>query len=712
MPGDTGSAVAARPSLGGPRLRRFLQPAQGGLSEGDYFELRLLTVGSLALSAMGLLTTLAFLLLFGFNPIDFLVTGGATVVMATAYAFAVRGHRRTSSWLLIGALTTGVWIVMLRNPSGPTHNVYILANLIPVLLALTLRRILVGVGLTLAALLYIVYHVATLHHTLGDLSVAVLLVAGAFVAGLGPVLRERDRRHAHQAEQQRRAVQADYRALFDNMTEGFAHCRMIFEDGLPTDWEYLRVNPAFGPLTGLDDATGKRVSQLIPGLREADPALFERYARVAKGGGPEQFEVDVAALDRWFAVSAYAAGPDEFVAVFDNITQRKRAEQRLRQSEQMLEAAQRLAKVGGWRYDPRTQRMTATSEVARIYEGEPEILDGAEPSQFISHFVEGDRERMAAAFKGAVEEGTPYDLELQLVTAKGNRRVVRTIGQAEMQSGMVTEVFGSIIDITDQRRAEQEREHRTRQAAEVKRLQELNQMRMEFLNTAAHDLKTPLTPLKLEMATLRLRGKLDAQQTESLALMDRNVNRFQVLVDDMLDAARLQSGRLKLRRESVVLGPLVQEAVASFKESAGQADLALDLEALPDVQIDADPSKAMQVLMNLVSNAVKYTPAGGRVSIRVEAHPKEAVVSVQDSGLGMTAEQLGRLFQPFVRLHEALPGTAKGTGLGLYICKGIIEQHGGRIWAESEGPGKGSTFHVAWPLAAPGDGQPVAPASA
>lgn len=354
--------------------------------------------------------------------------------------------------------------------------------------------------------------------------------------------------------------------------------------------------------------------------------------------------------------------------------------------------------MGGWELDVATGRVAWTREVYHIH-GVPTTFDPSDTTRLVELYDLEDRSKLLAAATACVEQGKPYDLELSLTTPKGRRVIVRTVARPELKDGKVVRVLGSTMDLTVLKEAEEARKEFARQEAEVKRLAELDRMRIEFLNTAAHDLKTPLTPLKLQMATLRLKGNLDPAQRSSLALMDRNLNRFQVMVEDMLDAARLQSGKLKLRRESTILGPLVQEAVASFQESIREADLHVDVNVGPDIRVDADPAKLMQVLMNLISNAVKYTPKGGTIQVRATQEGEEGLVSVRDSGLGMDADQLSRLFQAFVRLHEATPGVAKGTGLGLYISKGIVEQHGGRIWAESPGPGKGSTFFVAWPLA-------------
>ena len=147
----------------------------------------------------------------------------------------------------------------------------------------------------------------------------------------------RDIEEIRQAQDALRQSEEHYRSLFDNMLTGLAYCRMLFEDGRPRDFLYLSVNRAFGTLTGLTDVAGKRVSEVIPGIRESNPELFEIYGRVASTGTPEKFESYVAPLGIWFSVSAYRPEPDHFVAVFDNITARKRAEEEERRSRELAE---------------------------------------------------------------------------------------------------------------------------------------------------------------------------------------------------------------------------------------------------------------------------------------------------------------------------------------------------------------------------------------
>lgn len=364
-----------------------------------------------------------------------------------------------------------------------------------------------------------------------------------------------------------------------------------------------------------------------------------------------------------------------------------------------LREAQAIAHIGNWELDVASGMGKWSPEMYNLFGRDPATFSPTYTTSFESIHPD-DRAAVDAEFQACIEQRRAFDMDHRIVQADGSVRFVNERARFEYgPDGQPLRASGTTQDITDRKQAEDARLEVIRKEAEVGRLQELARMRMEFLNAAAHDLKTPLTPLRLQMATLRTWGGLDGERLKGVALMERNVTRLQTLVDDMLDAARLQSGRLHLRRQDVALGPLVEEATLAFQEPARQRDLSLHLEPPPPVQVDADPAKSMQVLMNLVSNAVKYTPPGGQVKVRVDDRGHDALVAVQDNGLGLTPEQLDCLFQPFVRLHEDQAGVAKGTGLGLYISKGIMEEHGGRVWAESAGLGRGATFMASWPRA-------------
>ena len=226
--------------------------------------------------------------------------------------------------------------------------------------------------------------------------------------------------------------------------------------------------------------------------------------------------------------------------------------------------------------------------------------------------------------------------------------------------------------------------------------------RTQFINNAAHELGTPLTPVRVQLHLLKSRLGPDAppEQAKPIEILERNFQRLSHLVRDLLDSARLQASMLKLHRQPLDLREAVYQAVEAYLAPAREAGVLIDVEDFPHMPVMADPSRLGQVFDNLLSNAVKFTPAGARIHVGASVEDKTAVIAVRDEGAGMRPEALGRLFQPFSQVHDTMQSTRGGTGLGLYVCKGIIEAMGGSVTAHSEGLGKGSTFTVRIPLLA------------
>ncbi|MEA3143228.1 MAG: hypothetical protein QOG31_552 [Thermoplasmata archaeon] len=237
--------------------------------------------------------------------------------------------------------------------------------------------------------------------------------------------------------------------------------------------------------------------------------------------------------------------------------------------------------------------------------------------------------------------------------------------------------------------------------AEIEKLREMGQFKTRILNMAAHELNTPLTPLRLQTHLLLSGslGGLEARQRHAVEIVDRNVNRLATLVQEILDVARLQGGRLKVQVAPVDLVGAVNEAVDSFAETARRLSIDLAVQVDPALAVQADRGRLLQILFNLLSNALKFTPEGGQVRLDAATEGSFARIDVRDSGSGMAPEQIARLFQPFTQVHDTKALTVPGTGLGLYICRGLAEAMGGRIEALSQGPGKGSTFRLHLPLA-------------
>jgi signal transduction histidine kinase len=233
------------------------------------------------------------------------------------------------------------------------------------------------------------------------------------------------------------------------------------------------------------------------------------------------------------------------------------------------------------------------------------------------------------------------------------------------------------------------------------KLQELDQLKQDFVSNVTHELRSPLTSLRgyVEFLLKEGAGPLNDEQRESLIVAKNNAMRLARFIDNLLDVAKIESRKVELHREEVDLHPVAEEVSVVFRPQAEEKKISLENKisaSLPHVWADSD--KTTEILTNLVSNAVKFTPEGG--SIRMEAaEDGDAVhVKVRDTGSGIPPESLESVFNKFeqVKPTAGLARKTKGTGLGLTIVKGFVEAHGGRVWIESA-VGKGTTVHFTLP---------------
>jgi diguanylate cyclase (GGDEF)-like protein len=232
-------------------------------------------------------------------------------------------------------------------------------------------------------------------------------------------------------------------------------------------------------------------------------------------------------------------------------------------------------------------------------------------------------------------------------------------------------------------------------------LKQLNQAKSDLVSMVSHELRTPLSTIKEFTAILldEIAGSVNKDQREYLGIVQANVDRLARIINDLLDIAKIEAGRVVLNRGFIDITAAIHHVVQSLQPLADGKQIALSVETPPRLPpLFADPDKVTQVLLNLVGNAIQYTPGHGRVTVRVIDQPNELQMSVQDTGPGILAEDMPKLFEKFqrLRLATATADVPKGTGLGLAICKRLVELHGGQIWAESQ-PGHGSVFSFTLP---------------
>jgi signal transduction histidine kinase len=226
-----------------------------------------------------------------------------------------------------------------------------------------------------------------------------------------------------------------------------------------------------------------------------------------------------------------------------------------------------------------------------------------------------------------------------------------------------------------------------------------DRLKTEFISIVSHELRTPLTSILgyTEFLEDEIAGPLAEGQREYLHQIQRNSQRLQRLVDDLLDFSMLQGERLRLQLSEGELGAQVRGVVDSLSPQAGKAGIQL-VASVPDVpiQVPMDPDRIEQVISNLVGNALKFTPAGGRVTVSLKIQPNEATVEVADTGIGIPADKLPHIFDKFYQVDGTLTRSREGAGLGLAIARAIAESHGGTLTAESV-VGQGSTFRLTLP---------------
>jgi two-component system, LuxR family, sensor kinase FixL len=491
------------------------------------------------------------------------------------------------------------------------------------------------------------------------------------------------------AEETLRISEERYRGIFENMLNGFAYCRMIFENGKPSDFTYLVVNRAFGELTGLHGVEGRNVSEVIPGLRETDPKLLERYGEVAITGVPARFEIFVESLMMWFAVSVYSPRKGDFVAVFDVITERKAAEQDLKKTMGMLSRAQSIAHVGSWQYDVNKNIIEWSDELYRIF--------GILPGQFDlslenirSRIHPDDREKHDRIIAAAISTGHYDPEEYRIILPDGTFRYIAGYGDAETDEirGSV-HIIGVVQDVTERRLAAEQRE------ILIKSLEQKNAELERFTYTVSHDLKSPLITIRGFLGLLEedaIKGNIPQLKTD-IDRISSAADKMQTLLTDLLALSRI--GRISDPPERVLFGTIVQEAeellAGLLRKRAVTIEIAPDL---PEVYVDR--TRIREVLVNLIENAQKFMGDQPEPEIHIGMIQKdeEPAFFVKDNGVGIEPQYQEKIFG----LFEKLDARTEGSGVGLTIVKRIIEVHGGRIWVESEGEGKGTTVFFTLPV--------------
>lgn len=481
----------------------------------------------------------------------------------------------------------------------------------------------------------------------------------------------------------------DARARLELIVTDMAIPTMVYtEDGavrlVNRAWTAISGYSA-GELATLSDWVSRAYGRRAPMMAHVVRSLFELDHSVDNG----EREITTASGEKriWHFITA-PLGRDErgrrmLVTNAVDVTERGRLDRLLAESEARLRLTMEAANFGSWQYDPQTGETVWTDKTRELMGATPDepVIPGLLRALVHPDDLDGRREAIAAALASGV-----YHREFRVVRRDGEVRWLSSRGRSITDPKLGVRLIGLIGDITDQKRA-------------VEALQDADRRKDEFFAALAHELRNPLAPLRNSLAVVQRSAPGTAAFEKASAVMERQLSQLVRLIDDLLDVGRMNLDRLVLRWEVVELAPIVEQATESCGPAAAQAGVTLTAR-VPDepLRLRADRARLLQVFVNLVGNACKFTPRGGHVEIVAQRRDGQVEIAVRDDGIGIAGADLERVFEMFAQVGSDPERTRDGLGIGLALVRRLVELHGGSIVATSDGPGRGSTFTVSLPI--------------
>ena len=388
-----------------------------------------------------------------------------------------------------------------------------------------------------------------------------------------------------------------------------------------------------------------------------------------------------------------AGDPLRMLGICQDVTENAQLQEAAEEGRRKLEQAQRIANVGSWEWEFESGELSWSAQCYRIAGWHPE--SGAPTlERFLTIVHKDDHEAVTQTISAARASGKACDFEHRMVWPCGTVRVVHQLGEVKRDaSGRPVRMIGTTQDITEERAVRTELEE-SRFKAEA-----ANRAKSQFVANMSHELRTPLNAII---------GFSELLQSDEIELSDerrceyaRDINasgkHLLSVINDILDISRIEAGKVTLEEETVPLAGLIDAALRMVRPRADETGVALSSSVLADATVTCDQRLMLQALLNLTSNALKFTERGGRVDVSARRSKADGLeIVVRDTGIGMSAEDVARVGEPFLQVDGRLARKFEGTGLGLVISKRLIELHGAKLGIESE-LGGGTTMTIVLP---------------
>lgn len=470
-----------------------------------------------------------------------------------------------------------------------------------------------------------------------------------------------------------------------------------------TELRFLRVNEKMASFNriSVEGHLGKHLDEVLPGIGLELQGLMRQVLETGDPIVNREFETEHPAepgVRLWFLCTWFPVGPPDrplgVCAFVIDITEAKRQEAEVRRSAERFRLVAEVSSQILWTASPEGVPREG-AEAWSAFTGQS--IEDYRSLRWIEAVHPDDRARAQEAWLHSMESGDTWYAPYRLWHRSGTWRHVIDHGvPVHRKDGSIREWVGMVEDVTERVAAEAERAEAWAEAQEAIRVRD------DFLSIASHELKTPLTPLAVRLQRMQ-RGVAAGQpvERETIEKARGALERLSFLVNDLLDVARIRAARLTTAHVPLPLREVVAEVADAWSGRSARHRFVVELPNNP-VWIAGERSRIAQVVENLVDNAVKYSPAGGRIGISLRVEEGEAKLSISDEGIGIPPEDIPPLFDRFFRAQNASARSYGGLGLGLYITRDVVEHHGGRIEVESE-VGRGSTFRVSLPLLPPGE---------